>query len=317
MWIVLGVPLGLVALSLAVQAVCITKILPIFEHRPPFGVESSPPDPDAETMAFPSTHGLTLRGSLYRTVSQPARGLIVFCPEMGGNHWSAMSYAQALSDAGFHVFSFDFRNQGESDHLPGYDPLHWLSEYEVADLRAALTYVRKHPDLRTLPLGLFGISRGGCAALAVAAECDDVKLVACEGLFTTRSMLLHYTLRWASLSVPNWLMKFAPLWHIRITLEMARVASQFRRRCRYTVLERTLPRLRHRPVLMIADGRDTYVPTEIAEQLGRLIGGDKYKVWIVPEAKHNAGRQADPEGYDRRLVELFSEMTADTTSAMT
>jgi hypothetical protein len=37
-------------------------------------------------------------------------------------------YAPALLEAGFAVFSFDFRNQGSSDSLPGYHAKHWLSE---------------------------------------------------------------------------------------------------------------------------------------------------------------------------------------------
>lgn len=310
-WIVFWVLIGILAANFVAQGICVTKILPIFENRPPFGVEFSPPDPDAETLTIPSTNELNLRGSFYRAAAQPPRGLVIFAPEMGGNHWSAMSYGQALQDAGFHVLSFDFRNQGESDHMPGYDPSHWLSQYEVADLKAVLRYVRHRDDLRGLPMGLFGISRGGCAVLAVGAVSNDVKAVVCEGVSTTRSMLLHYTLRWASLYVPGWVMKLSPLWHIRLTLEMARIVSQYRLGRRFTMLERVLPRLRNRPVLVIADGRDTYVPSEIAEHVGECIGGDKCEVWIVPDARHNGARTVDKENYDRRLVEVFNKMAVD------
>jgi len=314
--IVVGLLIGLALVSLVAQCVYIGRIIPIFENKPPFGVELSPHDPDAEAVSFPGTHGLTLRGSLHRNPRQPARGVIVFCPEMGGNHWSALSYAQALFDAGFVIFSFDFRNQGDSDHMPGYEPLHWLSDYEVADLKSALAYVRSHQELRSLPLGLLGISRGGCAALAVAALDPGVQRVVCEGVSTTRSMLFHYTLRWASLYAPAWLLKVAPMWHIRMTLDMARIVSQFRRRCRYTILERYLPRLRNRQVLIIADARDTYVPVEIVQLLGRAIGGENYEVWVAPDARHNGARLVDPETFDRRLVDFFSEMTVAATPSV-
>ena len=39
----------------------------------------------------------------------------------------------------FHgLVAFEPRNQGDSDRMPGYDPLQWLTDYEVEDTRAAL-----------------------------------------------------------------------------------------------------------------------------------------------------------------------------------
>lgn len=313
--IVVGILIVLTVLIACTEIFCITKIVPIFEHRPAFGVEPAPPDPDAEPISFPTTDGLLLRGALHRSPQQPPRGLVIFCPEMNGNHWSALAYAGCLHEAGFDVLAFDFRNQGESDRAKNYDPLHWLSDFEVEDVCSAIAYARQRADLRELPIGLLGISRGGCAALAGAAKNKDVQVVVCEGVATTRSMLLHYTIRWATLYVRPWFMIFLPVWHLRITLDLARMTSQFRRGCKFTVLERHLPGLRDRRVLVIADGRDSYIPSELTALVGRYIGGDKQEVWVVPEARHNGARLADPDGYSRKLLEYFAELSVRTPTA--
>lgn len=286
-----------------------SKMLRFFEDQPPFNVRPTQSDTDGEEVWFPTTDGLTLRGTLYRHETRPARGLILFCPEMSGSRWSAMNYCAALWDAGFDILTFDFRNQGESDRQPGYQPMHWLTEYEVSDALAAIAFSRTRDGLRELPLGLFGISRGGGTALAAAARRPEVQCVACEGAFTAESMQLHYTLRWYVLYAPAWVMKFIPRWHLKQTLALVRWVSQLRHGCRYTHLERLLPRLKGRPVLMITGERDTYVGPAITETMHRSIGGDQAQLWVVPRAKHNLARDVAPADYDRRLVEFFSTLT--------
>ena len=312
---VIGIVLGALALDVAVRIVAVKRVLRHFEDRPRFNVRPAQPDPDAEEIWIPTPDGLTLRGSLYRHAGGPARGRIVFCPEMTGSHWSALSYCAGLWDAGFDILSFDFRNQGESDSQPGYDPLHWLTEYEVRDVLAAIAFARTRDGLRDLPLGLFGVSRGGGAALTAAARSADVRCVACEGAFTTESMMLHFTLRWARLYIPDWILWLLPEWHVRQTLAMVRWVSQSRRNCRYTHVERWLPKLRTRPVLLIAGGRDTYVDPGIAEEIGRRIAGAETDLWVVPEAKHNLAREIAPGEYDRRLIAFFGRLAAAPTGA--
>ena len=306
--------IGLIAIDLILHLTFALIVLPTFERKPLFGVQPATPDGRAERITIPTSHGLSLRGSLYRQESRPARGLILFCPELGGNHWSAGNYCEGLMDAGFDVLSFDFRSQGESDRMPGYEPLHWLTDFEVRDVLAAINYARQHEELRDLPMGLLGISRGAGAALAAVARCRGIHLVAGEGVYSTDSLLTHYALRWATLYVPGWLLALLPLWHLHATLGVTRWLSQLRRRCQYTDLESLLPRLADKRVFMIAGGRDTYVAPEITETLSRRIDPDGPGVWIVPEAKHNMARSVDPDEYDRKLVGFFSQLAARTPS---
>lgn len=307
-WIA-GVTAGLVLLDLAFRLYCARLILTIFDKPLRLRVDDPPAAPQAERVAIASSDGITLRGSLHRSEAGPARGLVVFCPELNGSHWSAATYCRGLIDNGFDVLAFDFRNQGESDVHDGYRPLHWVTNYEIDDVRAVLKYVRSRQDLRDLPLGLMGVSRGGGAALAVAALDQRVQRVATEGAFSTEAMQLHYTLRWASVYVPSWLMRFVPMWHTRGTLFLCRLLSQRRRRCRYANLPRLLPCLKGRPVLLIAGEADSYVPMSIPQEMTRQIGGNAWELWTVPQAKHNRARRADPHVYDEKLTAFFEGMT--------
>ncbi len=306
----------LVVAEILSRAYVVRKVLMIFETKPPFNVPIYPPQPEAEPLEFATTDGLRLRGSLYRAAVQPALGLILFFPELDGTHWSVMSYAESLVQAGFDLMAFDFRNQGESDSLPGYAPLHWPTHFELSDGQAALAYVRSRADLRQLPLGVMGVSRGSQTALVIAAENPGIRAACCEGAYSTQKLVMYFTLRWAFLYVPDWVMRLVPMWHFRFTMAIMRGISQWRRGCRYLLIERWLPRLSGRPVLLIAGERDNYVHPEISQGLQAEIGSS-VEVWIAPHAKHNRARDADPSEYDRRLVEFFQTHMSPAVAAVT
>ncbi|MGC1274505.1 MAG: alpha/beta hydrolase [Planctomycetaceae bacterium] len=313
-WGLLVIAASILLAEILLRLFSLTVVLPIFERRPPFNVRPVGPDLDAEYIRFAATDGLAMAGSIYRPVGEPA-GVVVFCPEFGGTHWSATSYVGGLIDAGFAVFAFDFRNQGESDTDEGYSPTHWLTEKDVADAAAALDYIARSDEFGDLPLGIVGVSRGGNAALAAAARRPQVRAVAAEGAFSTDAMMLYYAYRWAELYVPAWFVRLIPEWHLAETLRFARRVSGLRRGVRYAVLERSLPRLRNRPVLLITGGRDSYVAPVIPERIRRRIGPSCGPVWVVPGAKHNQGRLVATGEYDRRLVEFFSRIAVPTEPA--
>ena len=305
-WTIVGLSV-LVLAEVVIQWSAVRVTLALIENSPPFRVESLPPDPDAEAFSVRTRDGITLRGCLYRHTEQTPRGLIVFCPEFASNHRSAMLYCSALSRAGFHVLTFDFRNHGDSDSMPGYEPLHWLTKYEVLDLNAVVDHVYSRPDLNELPLGLFGISRGGGAALYVAARRPEVQQVATEGAFTTDMLMLSHARYFIPIIVPALVAKIIPDWHIKMTVAMARWISQRRRHCHYVKLERVLPKLANKPALIIAGQRDTYVLADVAQGLVRLIGQPQ-ALWTVAKAKHNLARSVNPAEYDRRLVDFFMRL---------
>ncbi len=298
---------GVLLADFAVRVFYVRLILPQFEAKPPFFVTQHAPDPAAETIATVTTDGYLLRGTVFRSEG-PARGVILFCPELDGNRWSAAYYAEGLIQAGFDVVSFDFRGQGNSETQPGYSPIHWPTDFEMKDVDAAIAWIHEQPEWLGLPLGTFGISRGSLIALMAAGDHPEVRAVCGEGTYTIDRLVEHFTKRWAQLYIPPWALVLIPMWHLRITLRMVRWVSERRRSVRYAIVERRIRALRKIPVLLISGERDSYVHPEVTAGLVRAIGGSLSRLWLAPQSKHNQARDMHPSEYDRRLVEFFSTM---------
>ncbi len=298
---------GMALLLLIVHAAIVRLALRMFEYTPPLNADLSAADDRAERFEILTGDNIRLSACLFRPAAQPPRGLVVFSHELGADKWSAMSYCEALYRAGFNVLAFDFRSHGESDGVPGYSPIHWLTTGEVQDLQSVLSYVDSRPDLRDLPLGLFGISRGAGTSLVVAAQSPRVRCVCSDSAYTTRSMTRLYARRWMTLFVPAWAAERIPSWHIDMTITVAWWISQLKRHCRYVAIESYLPQLSGLPVSLISGKRDTYVHPDIAKSVFERIGGDQSTLWIVPGAKHNQARNVATAEYDERLVKFFDQ----------
>ena len=60
--------------------------------------------------------------------------MILFGLEFGSNRWSCVPYCEFLREAGYDVFTFEPRDQGDSPAQPGYEPLQWVTDFEVERL---------------------------------------------------------------------------------------------------------------------------------------------------------------------------------------
>lgn len=296
----------LVVLDRLLCRYAIRKVADIFENVPPFNVVSESNFHDARAIQVKTADGLALAGSLHWPGISSPHGLVVFFPELNGNHLMARRYCEALLADGFAILAFDFRGQGESESAAGYSPIHWVTEYEMADVSGVLEFIESDPVLSTMPLLAFGVSRGGVAALLSGARYPRFRAVIADSAFGTMPMILHYVNRFAAYVIPGWLYELLPSWHVRRTLKHGVQLSQKRRNCRYVHLENEVSGLADTPVLLISGQRDTYVIPEIARQLQSLIGATS-ELWMVDGAKHNMGRTASTAEYDRRITEHFRE----------
>src|SRR5271165_3465859 len=146
----------------------------IFELRPVFLPLRVSPEDLGEAVTFTTDDGLELSGSFLGRRNPQRVGLLVFCHEYLSDRWSYLPYLDHLRDLGYDIFTFDFRNHGKSGIDPAYTPMQWATDYELSDLRAALRYLRSRDDHDTAGFALFGVSRGGSTALAVAADEPDI-----------------------------------------------------------------------------------------------------------------------------------------------
>jgi pimeloyl-ACP methyl ester carboxylesterase len=277
----------------------------IFEERPLFLPLRLPPLPGGEDVRFRADDGLELAGTYFRATTAGRAGVLVFCHEYLSDRWSFQPYTAPLRDLGFDVFTFDFRNHGDSAGDPSYRPLQWATDHEVRDLRGALDYLRSRPDHDPAGAGLFGISRGGSTALLVAARDPRVWGVVTDGAFPTRGTMLAYILRWAEIYVSNpFLWKSLPLWIFRLVGWAGRVRSERRLNCRFPDVETAVARLAPRPWLMIHGGKDAYIGPDIARTLFAAAREPK-DLWIVPKAKHNRCLESAPTEYAARLRDFL------------
>lgn len=285
-------------------------VVRIFEEKPLFIVPRAQPPEGAEDVRFPTTNGLELSGCYLRTTATSRRGVILFGLEYGASRWSCVPYCQMLLDSGFDVFAYEPRNQGESDRQADYDPLQWVTDFEVDDARAALAYLKSRPDRDQRGVGFFGISKGASAGLLAACRDPFVRCFVTDGMFATRTTMLPYMKKWVSIvSTRYWLHAILPSWvYGRIaTRALNRIESK--RNCHFPELERAMRFLGPRPLLMIHGEGDTYIKPEMAQRLYARARRPK-ELWIVPGAKHNLALQVAATEYKERIEGFFCRYIA-------
>lgn len=311
-WVTLGlltapfvaVGLGLAALYLWLRYKYLGFLVRIFQEKPLFVVPRGEPTDAAEAVAVPAADGLTLRGCYLRTPAAARRGVVLFGLEFGSDRWSCRGYCDALLTAGYDVFAYEPRNQGDSDKDPAYEPLQWVTDKDVADMRAALAYLRSRPDADPAGVGVFGVSKGGSTAFVAAAADPGVKCVATDGAYATYTTLVPYMKRWIGIySDRKTLQRVLPGWFYGL-VGLSGVKKVARNRgVTYPSVEAAVGRLR-RPLLMIHGDADTYIRPEMARALFGRAKGPK-ELWVVPKAKHNQALTVAGDEYHARVVAFF------------
>jgi fermentation-respiration switch protein FrsA (DUF1100 family) len=120
------------------------------------------------TVRFASA-GVSLVGRLHLPAGgAPAPAIVVVPPWLNVKEQVAANYAAALAKRGFVALAFDFRYWGESDG----QPREWESpEAKVADLKAAVTFTSRQPEVLQGQVGVLGVCFG--AGYAMQASIDE------------------------------------------------------------------------------------------------------------------------------------------------
>jgi len=285
-------------------------IVRIFQEKPLFIIPRGQPVPAADDVLIPTTHGLQLHGCYLRTSAARRRGVILFGLEFGSNRWSCVPYCEHLLEAGFDVFAFEPRGQGDSPAQPDYDPLQWVTDFEVDDTKAALKYLKDRPDADPRGIGFFGISKGGAAGILASASDPWVRCFLTDGMFGTYSVMVPYMRKWYGIYNSQYnLQGLLPLWYYGLVGQVALRIIQRLRKCHFPYLERAMSKLAPRPLLMIHGAGDTYIKPEMAEMLIERARQPK-ELWVVEGAKHNQALHLVRDEYHRRVLEFFDKHLA-------
>jgi uncharacterized protein len=283
-------------------------VVRIFEEKPVFKHHKADPVDDAEDFQIPTTDGLTLTASLIRSQAQDKKGLILFAPEYGGNRWTCMYYGRQLLDAGYDLFTFDFRNHGDSDTLPGYQPLQWVTQHEVADTKAVVNFLKEAPFCPPEGIGFFGVSRGAGAGIVACSGDPFVKCLVTDGAFGTVATMIRFMIKWVSIynSKVN-LHQWIPKWAYGMLALGTLTEVHNRRKLTFPSVRNALRRLgaKRQQLLMIHGKADGYIRPEIALDLRKAAPNHLCRLWMVDGAKHNQAIDVAEEEYMTTTASFF------------
>ena len=230
------------------------------------------------------------RDSLDGWYLPPRNGaMVVILHGYGRDHHRAWRYGGFLEKAGYGLLACDFRSSRSVRRVPT-----TLGRHEAPDARAALTWLRLQPGMRTAPLGLLGESLGGSVALIAAAERPDVGAVIADGAFSTGDRALADACsRWARLPAgPGaWLCRAVGrlvTGHDPGALDAVAAARM----------------LRDRPLYFIHAGEDDRLSVAHPWALWEAAGG-KDPLWIIPGIGHNQGWIRHRGLYEERALAFF------------
>ena len=280
------------------------QMVRIFQEKPLFAIPRGAPDPAAEAVRVPTAGGATLQGAYFKTPAAARKGVVVFGIEFGSDRWSCRPYCESLLLAGFDVFSYEPRNQGQSDTVPGYEPLQWLSDHDLADAHAALAYLAARPDADPRGVGWFGVSKGATTGLAMAAVGTGVRCLATDGGFGLYSVVTPYMRHWVRIYNKSVLVHgLLPGWFYQAVARAGVGRVERERRVRFFRLEPVAGRI-VQPLLMIQGEADSYIKPEMGRAVFLRARGPK-EFWVVPKARHNQSLTTAGDEYARRVTAFF------------
>jgi fermentation-respiration switch protein FrsA (DUF1100 family) len=269
---------------------------------------------NGEEVSFRAVDGHRLEGTIlsHRDADSLPLGMVVFAHEFGTDRASCLRYCRPLLDAGYDVFSFDFRGHGASAPEEGYRPRQWPSDRERDDMLGAIAFLSSYLEQQDRPcdIGVFGISRGGGAAILAAAAVENVRAIVTDGAFSSDTTLEYLMRRFATIFARIRIVaeNHPPIvWRFLRWLLFRECARRFN--CRFPSVRKAVVRMGPKPILLIHGEKDSTIPIAQSQALYDLALGPK-SLWIVPGASHNHGVVVAPKLYADRILCFFDEYLA-------
>ncbi len=231
-----------------------------------------------ERVTFTTSDGLELAG--WYVPSKNGAAVIAFPGRNGPQAQTRM-----LARHGYGVLLFDRRGQGESEGDP-----HGFGWEGEKDIKAAVAFLQRRPDVDPERIGGLGLSVGGELMLQAAAETDAIKAVVSEGA--------------GSRSVGEFRqMPGAPVTMHAVETMITAGLTFFSDSPPPPLMQDVIGRIAPRPVFLIwtRNGVDTEV---LNREYYKAARGPK-TLWEIPEARHVGGLAARPAEYERRVVAFF------------
>lgn len=238
---------------------------------------------------FMTPDGLLLSG-WYIPPSKKADGAtIIFTHGFKGNREDYLSLASRLHQDGFGALLFDMRNHGESEGnittLGGKEPL---------DVRGAIDFLMRQPEINPSRIGLAGASLGAGVAIIAAAQYEEINALLVESPFASLEDTVGSGIS-SLFGLPPFPFAPAIIWFAEQETDMK--------------LEDVRPidhiqLISPRPILLIHGEFDTMFKVENSILLFEKSFEPK-SLYIVPGAGHGNLSQLDPIKYNRVILDFF------------
>ncbi len=210
-----------------------------------------------------------------------ARPAVVLVHGWGRNVERTLPYVAMLNPAGFGLLAFDARHHGASDP-DGHASMKKFSE----DIRAAIEFLARRPDVDAARLAVVGLSIGGSAAIHAAAHDARIRAVVTVGSFADpREVIVR-----AGLGSPL----LAPALPLALRYVEWRVGARFAELAPERVASRAAARF-----LFVHGEEDATVPAADVDRLARAAGA-RAEAWRIAGRGHS-DCHLEP-GFARRLT---------------
>jgi fermentation-respiration switch protein FrsA (DUF1100 family) len=256
-----------------------------FTHQTPsdFGIS------DWQEVTFSSQDSVQLSGWYVPPQAEMGAALI-FVHGLGNNRGALLDQAAVLAREGYGALLFDLRAHGRSQ---GKQSSWGLTE--VADVQAALAFLRAQPEVNPDKIGIVGHSMGGAIAIRAAAQLPDIRLVVAESVYTNfADNEARLTVSFARL--PDWTAPLLMNWAERIAgVDSSKLAPL-----------QKVTSVTPRPILFIQGGRDKTVHVSNGSTLYETAVSPKERL-LIPCAGHNNLFATDPELMTKRLLQFLEQ----------
>ena len=272
-------------------------------HPPRFQTDDNPKRYwlDYESVSFPTTDGLTLRGwfipAASASLDEPSgKGEMAWntCATVLVGHGYPFDKANILRHAlflhpRFHLLVFDFRYFGESDGA--YTTAGFL---ETRDVQAAVEYVKSRSDVNRERIGAMGFSMSASAFILtrhpdVKAIVADSPYATLEGLIARQFFFLPGFTKWPFVAMT----KLYAFIFLGVRVSDAAPAE--------------VVRDLNVPLLIIHGDADSQIPLEHAQAIYAKADPDKTKLWVVPGADHGFAHGLEGPRYEVRVRQFFEQ----------
>lgn len=282
---------GVVAVGLrtAFYIVLVPYIFVIFAvHRPklmPTPIAGIPTD-NVEQIEFQSRgEQTTLRGVFLKR--EDPLGTVIVCHGVGANHSDIEVIHQVLYEAGFQVFTFDFRGHGLSD---GHTITYGLNER--MDVLGAYDACLARRDVDKERLFALGVSMGGASLTLALPEMPEVKAAVLDSAFADLTSMVEHQFR------------FLPRTLRTMVTQVARGISWIETGADINQLApaEVISRI-DRPILIIHGDADKIVPVEHASLLHAA--SETSTIHIEPGSPHIGIVMLNSSKYERLVKQHF------------